>query len=175
MSLSNLNTLVNVWREQKLKGFVYEANRLEVEIIEKARIEIKSDLAECNEQDLNSAIHTVTDLFIAYNEIRVEGSHLGDKKILLLSDIKQLKIQDRKWGLAETELYVLKKKEEELNLIDLKLQLYNHLVNFNVPEAIELYSKVSGIDKARILLEIYKFIDEQSFEMFVKERKILNG
>lgn len=174
MSLKNMSSLIDEWVNKKLNKDFYEANQIELKIIEKARVEIQEDLGMFNREDLLSAISTVKDLFTAYNEITSQGANLGTREVILLSDIKGLKIKRQKWDLSDEEEAILNSKENELRIVQLKLKVYNHLVNFNIPEAIELYCESEGDSKLEILMEIYKFIDEDGFNNLSERKTCIN-
>lgn len=173
MSLKDLSCIIEQWSKQKIDGLFYEANKTEVKIVEMAKNEIKEDLQLYSLDKLLNATKGIKDLFNAYNEIRYEGKNLANKKVLLLSDIKGLKLKKTKWGLSEVEEATLKSKENDLRIVDLQLKIYNHLVNFNVPEAIELYISSEGDVKLEVLVEIYKFVDEEGFNNLYERKMCL--
>lgn len=152
--------LINQWLENKhdaLKSLDIESN-----IIDFIRTNIENELELYTEEELLNASKEVKDMFDIYEDIKDNAPTLLEEKIDITDKVNKLQIRKKKWGLLEDEVKELDGLLEKLNVIDIQLTIYNHVVNFSIPNTLKLYIESKSDFKLVFLLEMYEFLQEDS-------------
>lgn len=152
--------LINQWLENKHDAL--KSIDIESKIIKFIRLNIESELELYTEIEVEIASKEVKDMFDVYEDIKNNAPTLLDEKITLTEKINKLQIRKKKWGLLDDEVEVLDELLYKLNMVDMQLTIYNHVVNFSIPNTLKLYIESDTNFKLVYLLEMYEFLKEDN-------------
>lgn len=151
--------LLSKWNDTRTDPI--KAIKAESDIINYVRENIADELTKYDTDMIQSISTSVKDLFTIYEEVKTEVPKLINDRVAKTSSINALHKLKNNWGLNEENANKLQCLLKELDVIDNKIKVYNHIVNFSIPSALNMYIEATSIvSKIEFLTEMNNFLNK---------------